>query len=92
MRGAKRGALRIHHYNRLARSCLAAIQYVAGENPGVPRCNTAGAFAVNPDGVQDSSLVGLDDLCSDDLCNDDLCNNDASADVLHKYIAPEWWS
>jgi hypothetical protein len=58
MRRPERGPGWIGYHHGLACSSLAAIEKVAGENPGMAGCDATGAFPINPDGVQVLSLVG----------------------------------
>ena len=60
MRRPERGPAWIGHHDGLAGSSLAAIEKVAGENPGMAGCDAPGSFPINPDGVQVLSLVGLE--------------------------------
>ena len=52
MRRAERRPLWIRHHDSFTGDCLAAIQYVAGEDPRVTRHDSVGPFSVDPDAMQ----------------------------------------
>jgi hypothetical protein len=56
MRRSERLAVRIDHQDRVARRCLAAIQNIACENPGMAGGDTTGRFPADTHCVQVSSL------------------------------------
>ncbi len=61
MRGPQCRSAGIHHHYGLAACGLAAIQYVAREDPRVPRCDPVGALAIYANGVQVFSLLSSEE-------------------------------
>jgi hypothetical protein len=52
MRRPERRSLWICHHDSFTGDSLATIQYVAGEDPGVPRHDSVRPLSVDPDGMQ----------------------------------------